>query len=230
MKKQHRNKESKKELVKFYLNYIFKGDDLLSHVLFFIILFVLFKFFLLPFVGFILNTSYPMTAIVSESMEQDLDNQVCGRVPSTNATYWETCGEYYEKNFNISQSEFNSFAYSSGMNRGDVIIVYGKEPSQINQGDIILFKGQDKIKLPNGEEESRFYLNYGPIIHRVVDIEEKNNTFYYTTKGDNNIQTVKYERDIPQEDVIGVAVLRIPYLGLINYFAYEYVIGPLRGQ
>lgn len=229
MKKKNK-KSSKKDIIKSYIHYIFKGDDFISHLLFFIVLFVGFKFLLIPLIGFILNTSYPMTAIVSESMEQDLDSRVCGKVPSKNATYWQTCGAYYKKNFNITQDEFNSFPYRNGMNRGDVIIVYGKSPSSINEGDIILFKGQDKIQLPNGEVESRFYLNYGPIIHRVVDIKRQNETLYYTTKGDNNMQTVKYEKNIPQEDVIGVAVFRIPYLGIINYFAYEYVIGPIRGQ
>ncbi|MFP4402170.1 MAG: signal peptidase I [Candidatus Nanoarchaeia archaeon] len=221
---------SYKDRAKSYINYIFKGDDLLSHVLFFVVLFILFKFILLPSIGFVLNTSYPMTAIVSESMEQDLNDRVCGKVPSSSATYWQTCGTLYEQEFNISGEEFELFPYSDGMNRGDVIIVYGKDPSNINVGDIVLFKGQDKVQLPNGEEESRFYLDYGPIIHRVVEKKFENDTYYFTTKGDNNPQVISYEKNIPQEDIIGVAVIRVPYLGLINYWAYQYVIGPIRGQ
>lgn len=216
--------------VKSFFRYVFKGDDVLSHILYFGFLFVLFKFILIPIIGLLLHTSFPLTVIVSGSMEQDLlDGNVCGVEVEIhlNRTYWDVCGIFYENKLKISQNQFNNFSYSSGMNRGDVIVVYGKNPKNIKLGDVILFKGQDKVILENGEEESLFFLQYGPIIHRVIQITEKEDKFYFTTKGDNNPEILSKEINIPQEDVIGVAVLRIPYLGLLNYYFYEYVIAPL---
>ena len=241
MSKKQNSKASKEALTyssikdtKSFIKYVFKGEDFISHVLFFVILFVFFKLILLPLVGLLLQTSYPLTAIVSESMEQRMNAEtVCGnRIDSQNEhlTFWEVCGNFYEENFNISQAMFSNFRFSSGMYRGDVIIVYGRDPSNIEVGDVILFKGQDKVQLPDGSEESLFYLNYGPIIHRVVEIEFENDTFYFTTKGDNNPVIMPKEIRIPQEDVIGTAVVRIPYLGLLNYYFYRFIVAPIRGN
>ena len=219
---------------KSFVKYVFKGEDILSHVLFFTILFVFFKLLLLPLVGFLLQTSYPLTAIVSESMEQRLSNDVvCGnRINEQNnyLTFWDICGNFYEDNFNISKQDFENFRFSNGMYRGDVIIVYGRDPKNIEVGDVILFKGQDKVQLPDGGEESLFYLNYGPIIHRVVEIEFEDDIFYFTTKGDNNPLIMPKEIRIPQDDVIGMAVIRIPYLGLLNYYFYRFIVAPIRGN
>lgn len=216
--------------VKSFIKYIFKGEDLISHVLYFLTLFVFFKYLLIPIIGLVMGTSYPLTAIVSGSMEHDLKGEfVCGNQFSyVSQTYWDICGDFYEKNLNITNEDFNLFPYVNGMYRGDVIIVYGKSFENIDVGDVILFKGQDKVTLENGEKESLFFLNYGPIIHRVVDKEYENGTYYFTTKGDNNHAIMQKEVNIPQEDVLGVAVFRIPYLGLINYYFYNFIIAPLQ--
>ena len=219
--------------IKSLIRYIFKGEDFISHVLFFVVLLILFKFILLPSVGFVMNTPYPLTAVVSESMEQRMSsNQVCGQRVESDDTrdFWEICGEYYKEQFQISREEFESFRFSSGFNRGDVMIVYGRAAESIEVGDVILFKGQDKVTLPDGTQESLFYLNFGPIIHRVVQIEEINNSLYFTTKGDNNPIVMPKEIRIPQEDVLGTAVVRIPYLGLLNYYFYRFVVAPIRGN
>lgn len=215
---------------KSLLQYIFKGDDLLSHVLFFVVLFVLFKFILLPTIGFLMGTQYPMTVIVSSSMEQDLNSQsMCGEsISNDDSTYWDVCGDFYENNLNISKNDFSTYSYSSGLNRGDVIIVFGKKFENIEEGDVILFKGQDKVTLEDNTEESLFYLRYGPIIHRVVNVTVNESGSFFTTKGDNNPAIMQKETNIPQEDVLGTAVFRIPYLGLINYYFYEYIIAPIR--
>lgn len=231
-KKKHSKEIDRKSINDFksLLQYIFKGEDLLSHVLFFVVLFVLFKFILLPIIGFLMGTQYPMTVIVSSSMEQDLNSQsMCGEsISNDDSTYWDVCGDFYESNFNISKNNFSKYSYSSGLNRGDVIIVYGQNYQNIEIGDVILFKGQDKVILEDNTEESLFYLRYGPIIHRVVDIENNETGLFFTTKGDNNPAIMEKEINIPQEDVLGTAVFRIPYLGLINYYFYEYIIAPIR--
>lgn len=220
--------------VKSFIKYVIKGEDIISHILFFTILFIFFKLILLPLIGFLLQTSYPLTAIVSESMEQRMSNDfICGiRIDDNNRhlSFWEICGKFYEENFNMTREMFDSFSFSNGMHRGDVIIVYGRDPQNIEVGDVILFKGQDKIELADGTQESLFYLNYGPIIHRVVEIHYEDETFFFTTKGDNNPIIMPKEIQIPQDDVIGTAVVRIPYLGLLNYYFYRFIVAPIRGN
>lgn len=213
-----------------FMNYVFRGEDFMSHILYFVILFILFKYLLIPAIGFLMGTTYPLTAIVSASMEHDLQGEfVCGNdFTYSNQNYWDICGDYYETNLDISQNQFSLFPYVNGMYRGDVIIVYGRPAKLIEVGDVVLFKGQDKVLLENGEEESLFFLNYGPIIHRVVEKSYENETYYFTTKGDNNPAIMQKEVNIPQDDILGVAVLRIPYLGLINYYFYNYIIAPLQ--
>ncbi len=234
-KKKQSKENSKVDLnsvkdLKSFMNYVFRGEDFISHILYFVILFVFFKYLLIPVIGFLMSTTYPLTAIVSSSMEHDLESGfVCGNeFTYSDQNYWDICGDYYKTNLEISENQFNLFPFENGMNRGDVIIVYGRSAELIDVGDVVLFKGQDKVLLENGEEESLFFLNYGPIIHRVVAKSYENGTYYFTTKGDNNPAIMQKEVNIPQQDILGVAIIRIPYLGLINYYFYNYIIAPLQ--
>lgn len=63
---------------------------------------------------------------------------------------------------------------------------------------------------------------YGLIIHRAFAKIEYNNTLYYLTKGDNN-NVVDQETGIPaipQKDVHGKVILRIPYLGYVKLLLF----------
>ena len=59
-----------------------------------------------------------------------------------------------------------------------------------------------------------------PIIHRIVQISENNNIDsskeIYLTKGDNNVATGKYDENIREEQVLGKAWFKVPYLGWIK--------------
>ena len=41
--------------------------------------------------------------------------------------YWELCGEWYEDH-NIEKEEFETWPYSNGLNKGDIIVVHGLTP------------------------------------------------------------------------------------------------------
>ena len=72
--------------------------------------------------------------------------------------YWELCGEFYETNLNISQETFSEFKYKNGLNIGDVMILYGKDPAKIEVGEVLVF-------VPGNRN---FFTTKGPVIPRGV--------------------------------------------------------------
>lgn len=96
----------------------------------------------------------------------------------------------------------------------DAVVDVKAIPSSIRVGDIITFVSEDA-------------LSYGKTItHRVVGLDQDANGRYrYRTKGDNN--NVADSWIVPERNVIGKVVFRIPQLGYIQQFlstAYGWVI------
>lgn len=202
----------KKELKKFW-NYLWYDDSLGSYILNFIVAFIVIKFIFFPVIGFALNNDYPIVAIVSGSMEHKIvDNRVCNvhfaqinyKKLSTEE-WWGYCGKYYEANYNLTLDEFKEFNYKNGLNIGDVMVLYGKSYENINVGDMLVFIPEDR----------EFFNTKGPVIHRVIlKWQDEEGKYHFRTKGDHNPQSFEnFEQNIPQDDVIGVAVVRIPFIG-----------------
>ncbi len=211
-----------KNLKKFW-KWMWNDDSFLSYVVFLIFIVVFFKFIFFPTLSFLLNTEYPIVAIVSGSMEHKIvNNKICDKhilEYKENylnlSNYWKLCGDYYKKNYNISKDLFSKFPYKNGLNIGDVIILYGKDPKKINVGDVIVFKPQNEV----------FFREKGPVIHRVVNkwVETKDgkNITYFRTKGDHNgVSMENFEDKISEDNIFGVALIRIPYIGLIKVYAF----------
>ncbi|MCA9496875.1 MAG: signal peptidase I [Nanoarchaeota archaeon] len=204
---------SKKNSFKRFWNYLWNGTTWDSYLVFLIVIFVFIKFFLFPSVGFILNNDYPIVAIVSGSMEHKIvDSKICNNhtpdIEKENLdfnSWWNYCGNYYEQYFNLNKSQFNSFKFNSGLNIGDVMILYGKSPENIKLGEVLVFIPQDK----------RFFIEKGPVIHRVVKIwQDENGKYHFQTKGDHNSQSFNnFENDITEDNVIGIGMIRIPLIG-----------------
>ena len=95
----------------------------------------------------------------------------------------------------------------NGFKKGDIIIVWGRFTPKL--GDIIIFKPGASSIAPR------------PIIHRIIDINEDGT---FQTKGDHNKEQLTtsnnfYKTDettITKEQIIGKAVIKIPYLGWIK--------------
>ena len=87
------------------------------------------------------------------------------------------------------------------LERGDLLLLQGRAAEDIGVGDIVVYTtpGYD-----------------APIVHRVVSIEEVDGEIRYYTKGDNNDYVDAGYRT--HEDIVGVLVTRIPYLGHISLF------------
>ncbi len=181
-------------------HFIWEEDSLLSWVVNIILAFVIIKFILYPGLGLILNTSYPIVAVVSSSMEHNIGFD----------EWWQNNGNFY-LGFNITKEEFSKFDFKNGFNKGDIMILVGKSPEKIDVGEIIVYRS----KRPD------------PIIHRVIDKWQENGKWFFQTKGDNNIAQIKTndldETRVTEEQLIGKALLRIPLLGYIKIIFVEII-------
>ncbi len=176
------------------LGVIRNDNSPMSWIITVILAFVVVKFLLFPGLGFLLSTSHPVVAVVSNSMHHggNLDQ------------WWDQQGGWYERN-GINKSNAEQWPLKNGFDKGDIIILKGS-PSYQN-GDTIVFIGKSK----------------NPIIHRVVKVTQEGNRYIYQTKGDNNPDSHESigELSIPQEKVIGKSIIKIPYLGWLKLLASE---------
>ncbi len=195
------NKKEFKKLLKKVWYFIWEDDSIWSWIVNIILAFVLIKFIVYPGLGLLLSTSHPVVAVVSDSMEHNMGFD----------EWWDTKKDWYIKN-GISKEEFEKFPLKNGFNKGDIMVLIGKEPNEIEIGDVIVF-------ISHREKPRR-----DPIIHRLIDKTEDNSEFILKTKGDKNSMPINGcddqgctdETDIREEQLIGKAVLKIPLLGYIK--------------
>ncbi len=187
--------DRKKTLKKLW-RFIWEDDSIWSWLVNIILAFVIIKFLVYPGLGFVLQTSHPVVAVVSESMEHDANFE----------NWWLNAGDWYISH-SINQKDFNVFSFNNGFNKGDIMVLKGKSPGSISIGDIIVFWSARK----------------DPIIHRVVRKWQQDGIYYFQTKGDNyktNPSSISNqfldETKISEEQIVGIAVFRIPFLGYIK--------------
>lgn len=199
--------------------FIWYDDSILSWIVNIILAVILIKFIVYPGLGLIFGTNFPVVAVVSNSMEHkgNFDR------------WWESNGAYYE-NIGITKDNFKEFYFKNGFNKGDIIVLFGKKPSEINVGDVIVFQSQKSY----------------PIIHRVIN--KKISAF--ETKGDNNNEQIREyinintrqirlflpseqipsnyisildETNVSHDALLGKAVFRIPYVGYLKIWAVDFL-------
>lgn len=169
----------------------FMNQDSLRSLLVSLCLIVIGIFFaLFPTLSFLTGTPLPLVIVESCSMYHD---------SSKLDTWWTNNGQWYESR-GITKEEFSEFTLKRGINKGDIILVIGKD--SYKTGDIIIFTANTKY----------------PIIHRMISQDPP------STKGDNNPEQLSIEKSISQEVIQGKAIARIPYLGWIKLIFFE----PLR--
>lgn len=189
-------------------------DSVTSWMANIIIAFLIIRFILYPLLGAILGTSFPIVAVVSESMEHGLhDGRLCGNYyedfKDSFDNYWEVCGEWYEEQ-GISKPQFKAFSFPNGFDKGDVIILWRANRNNVEVGDILIFQGNRPQ----------------PLIHRVVKIWEEDGMKMYQTKGDHNsgiLTGADGEEQITEERIYGQGLLRVPYLGWVKILFVELV-------
>ncbi len=202
--------EAKKKSKHFW-NWLWNSDSILSYVVLLAIVFVFVKFIFLPILGFIMGTSLPLAIVESSSMDHSYINigngnyEICGKVLEEKENlniekYWWTCGDWYQENANITFEEFSKFNFKNGFNKGDLMIIIGKSPEKLKIGDVVIFASQGRAH---------------PVIHRIVSLNP------ISTKGDHNSAQLPEEKSISDNQIVGVAVARIPYIGWIKLFFVE---------
>ena len=129
-----------REFLKRAWHFIWNDDSLLSWIVNVILAFIIVKFLIYPGIGLLFGTDYPLVAVVSCSMEHNINFD----------SWWETNKAWYESN-GISREQFSEFPFKNGINQGDIMVL--KNRKEVNTGDVIVFAGGSS----------------NPIIHRVVE-------------------------------------------------------------
>lgn len=202
-----------KEKSKKIWNFIWKDDSIWSWIVSLILAFIIVKFIFFPLLSLALGTKLPLVVIESGSMQHDLEKEyvnnqwtgfytLCAERVTTykkisSDEYWNICGNWYESR-GINKTEFEKMKFDSGMYIGDIIVLWGYGKPKI--GDVIVFNAGQSY----------------PIIHRVINITEKNNQLIYSTKGDHNPDQLQLEKSINENQIIGRSIIKIPKLGWIK--------------
>lgn len=168
-----------------------KQDTWPSFFVSLILIVIAIKFIFFPLLSAISGVPLPLVVVESCSMYH----------PIAFNGWWERNAGWYETR-NITKENFRNFPLKNGLNKGDIVIVWGR--GSLHQGDIIIFKA-----------ETRY-----PIIHRVITEQPR------ATKGDNNPDQLPFERTIQDNTLMGKAVTRIPALGWIKLVFFEPLKAP----
>ncbi|MBU2497182.1 MAG: hypothetical protein KJ767_03940 [Nanoarchaeota archaeon] len=183
-----------KQIGKFW-NWLWNSNSLLSWLVSLLLAFVLVRFIFYPLLGLIFATSLPLVVVESGSMEH----------PGGFDTWWQTQESYYG-DFGITGQAIQGWPFKVGLNKGDIMVIQGKDFEQLKVGDVVVFKPEFQNKA---------------IIHRIVKVEDD----YIETKGDANIGQISFEEKIKPEQIQGIAIARLPYLGWIKLFFVEAFTG-----
>ncbi len=196
-------------------NFLWHDDSLASWIVSAVLAFLIVKFLIFPGLGLLLQTDYPVVAVVSGSMEHKTTPysngyHACGTFVKEKEhlnfdEFWDLCRPWYEEN-SISKETFQEFSFQNGFNTGDIMVLVGTPASRLELGDVIVFN--------DGRRRD-------PIIHRIVHVQEINGTKTFQTKGDHNAISDVFESNIQEEHILGRAVFRIPWLGYVKIIAVK---------
>jgi len=175
----------KKSLQAFW-NFL-KKDTWQSWLISIILAIIIIKFIFFPLMSLITGTPLPLVVVESCSMYHE----------SSFDDWWLQNSGWYESK-NINKFDFLSFRLKNGLNKGDIVFVWGY--AGYKKGSIIIFNSETKY----------------PLIHRVVSLSP------LATKGDHNSGQINgLETDIKPEQVVGKAIFKIPALGWIKLIFFE---------
>lgn len=97
------------------------------------------------------------------------------------------------------------------LERGHLLILQRQAPEDIHVGDIIVYNAD--------------WHTQAPVVHRIIQIENVTGELRYYTQGDNNSQPDPFYRTY--ENIVGVVVFTIPYIGNITLFLQQPGVLPI---
>ncbi len=188
-----------KDFFKKFWYLLWKDDSLKGWIFSMVFLFIFIKFIFFPFISLVTGTSLPMAIVDSCSMYHS------GNIFSNFDSWWKT-HEWKYKEYNITKEEFENLKMKNGFNKGDLLFMIRANPEKLKIGDIIIFEAGQK----------------NPVIHRIIEIEEEDGKYFFSTIGDNNNGQLEIEKRINQDQLIAKAVFKIiPYVGWGKLIFYE---------
>lgn len=174
-----------KKTTRNFLDFL-KQDTWQSWTISIILIILLIKLILFPVLSLATGSPLPMVVVESCSMYHE----------SSFDSWWESNSGFYESK-EISKSDFASFPLKNGLNKGDIVFVWGR--SEYRKGDVIIFRSETKY----------------PLIHRIMSLSP------LSTKGDHNLDQLSLEKNISKDALVGKAVGKIPLLGWIKLIFFE---------
>jgi len=112
-----------------------KKDSWQSWLVSLVIAFVLIKFVFFPLLSFITGSPLPLVVVESCSMYHSIDNF---------DNWWDSNSVWYEDR-QISKEEFGSYKFKNGLNKGDIILVWGRTDYDV--GDVLIFEAGQRFPL-----------------------------------------------------------------------------------
>lgn len=183
---------------------LWKDDSFKGWIFSIIFIFIFIKFIFFPTLSLVTGTVLPLAIVESCSMYHEKN------LLSNYNEWWENHEDKY-LNLNIEKGDFEDFRFRKGLNKGDILFVIGANTDKLELGDIVIFNANQQ----------------NPIIHRIVNIEEKNGKRFFSTIGDNNNGQLSFEKNINEENIIGKPILKIaPYLGWMKLVFFENMKSP----
>ncbi len=104
-----------------------------------------------------------------------------------------------------------SDSMSDTLERGHLLILQKRAQEDIYVGDIIVYNAD--------------WHTQAPVVHRIIQIENVTGELRYYTQGDNNNQPDPFYRTY--EDIVGVVVFSIPFIGNITLFLQQPGVLPI---
>ena len=101
-----------------------------------------------------------------------------------------------------------------------IAIATGSMKPAINKGDVVVIeKIEDNFEVIKKGQTIAFKHDNVTIVHRVINIVEENDVYYFYTKGDANNSADSFA--IYEEDIVGIVNFRIPFIGLPTVWLNE---------
>lgn len=194
------NKEKWNKFWKKFWFVVWKDDSLKGWIISLIFLLIIIRGVFFPILSLATGTSLPLVIVESCSMYHQ-----GGEWFSNFNNWWVMHTDKYAQK-GVNKSEFLTFPFTNGLNKGDILFVTGVNPADVKIGDIIIFNAGMTA----------------PIIHRVMSIKKVNDTYYFSTEGDNNDGQLSVEESINQNQLVGEPRgLVLPYVGWVKLIFFE---------
>jgi signal peptidase I len=201
MKTKKNSENTLKDFWKKFWYLLWKDDSPKGWIFSIIFLFIFIKFIFFPVLSLVTGTALPLVIVESCSMYHQ------GNLFSNFDNWWENEEGKYSQ-FEITKEKFSKFIFKRGFNKGDILFIIGANPEKLKIGDVIIFEAEG---YPH------------PIIHRIVQINERDGEKIFSTLGDNNPSQSSFEKEISEHRLVGKAVFKLaPYLGWTKLIFFEH--------